>query len=143
MLQSLSGIPVHSLRKECPPGACVCDRESLLDSAAANPDTDVRVLKLTQEHERKLLERIERISSYDDLQHVAGLLYQQLGVVLRIAPSPREVRTVRGFLILLEERPGLCKKTRQAVPAAIRKCLESNPDIAFAILNAHDLLGGA
>ena len=143
MLQSLSGIPVHHVRKECPPGACVCDRESLLHSAAANPDTDVRVLTLTQEQERRLLERIERISSYDDLQHVAGLLYKQLGVVLRIAPSPREVRTVRGFLILLEERPGLCKKTRQAVPAAIRKCLESNPDIAFAILNAHDLLGDA
>jgi len=138
MLQSISGIPI---RKECPPGACVCDRESLLGNAAA--DVDLRILTLTQEQERKLIERIDRISSYDDLLHVAGLLHKQLGVVLHITPSPREVRTVRGFLILLEDRPGLCKKTRQAVPAAIRKCLENNPEIAFTILNAHDLLGRA
>jgi len=138
MLQSISGIPI---RKECPPGACVCERESLLSNAGA--DTDLRVLTLTQEQERRLIERIDRITSYTDLQHVSGLLHQQLGVVLQITPSPREVRTVRGFVILLEARPGLCKKTRQAVPAAIRKCLENNPDIAFTILNAHDLLGDA
>ena len=138
MLQSLSGIPI---RKECPPGACVCDRESLLNNAGA--DTDLRILTLTQEQERKLIERIDRINSYEDLQHVSGLLYKQLGVVLHITPSPREVRTMRGFMILLEDRPGLCKKTRQAVPAAIRKCLENHPDIAFTILNAHDLLGDA
>lgn len=136
MQQSLSGIPI---RKECPPGACVCDRESLLNDAGA----DLRILTLTQEQERRLIERIGRISSYDDLRHVADLLQRQLGVTLHIAPSPREVRTVRGFVILLEDRPGLCKKTRQAVPAAIRKCLEGNPDIAFAILNAHDLLSDA
>jgi len=138
MLQSLSGIPI---RKECPPGACVCDRESLLNNAGA--DTDLRILTLTQEQERRLIERIDRIHSYEDLQHVIGLLYKQLGVILRITPSPREVRTVRGFMILLEDRPGLCKKTRQAVPAAIRKCLENHPEIAFTILNAHDLLGDA
>lgn len=138
MPQSISGIPI---RKECPPGACVCERESLLSNAGA--DTDLRVLTLTQEQERRLIERIDKISSYADLQHVSGLLYQQLGVVLQITPSPREVRTVRGFVILLEDRPGLCKKTRQAVPAAIRKCLENNPDIAFTILNSHDLLGDA
>ena len=140
MLQSLSGIPI---RKECPPGACVCDRESLLNNAHAGVDTDLRILTLTQEQERRLIERIDRIHSYEDLQHVTGLLYKQLGVILRITPSPREVRTVRGFVILLEDQPGLCKKTRQAVPAAIRKCLENHPEIAFTILNAHDLLGDA
>ncbi|WP_034298166.1 hypothetical protein [Herbaspirillum sp. RV1423] len=140
MQHPLSDIPI---RKECPPGACVCDRESLLAGVGANADIDLRVLTLTQEQERRLIERIGKISSYDDLQHVAGLLYQQLGVVLRITPSPREVRTVRGFVILLEDRPGLCKKTRQTVPAAIRKCLENKPEIAYAILNAHDMLGNA
>lgn len=140
MLQSISAIPI---RQECPPGACVCDRDRLLSIAAADASTDLRILTLTQEQERRLLERIERITSYSDLQHVSDLLYRQLGVVLQITPSPREVRTVRGFMILLEERPGLCKKTRQAVPAAIRKCLENNPDIAYTILNSHDLLGKA
>lgn len=136
MQQSLSGIPI---RQECPPGACVCDRESLFRDAGS----DKRVLALTQEQERRLIERIGNISSYDDLRHVSGLLYRQLGVVLRVTPSPREVRTVRGFIIVLEDQPGLCKKTRQNVPAAIRRCLESKPEIAFAILNAHDLLGEA
>ncbi len=55
--------------------------------------------------------------------------------------KPREVRTSRGFMIELQERPGLCRKTRQAVPAAIRRCLDKHPEIAFAILDAHDLLG--
>lgn len=136
MQQSFSGIPI---RKECPPGACVCDRERLL----GDTDADLRVLMLTQEQERRLIERVDRIDSYDDLLHVSRLLYEQLGVVLRITPSTREVRTMRGFMILLEERPGLCKKTRKAIPAAIRKCLENHPQIAYAILNAHDLLGNA
>lgn len=134
MLQSLSGIPI---RQECPPGACACDRESLFRA----PGADLRILTLTQEQERRLIERIGNIASYEDLQHVTALLYRQLGVVLRVLPGPREVRTVRGFIIAMEDQPGLCKKTRQAVPAAIRKCLENHPDIAFAILNAHDLLG--
>jgi hypothetical protein len=50
---------------------------------------------------------------------------------------------VRGILIVLEERPGLCKKVRQSVPAAVRRCLNERPAIAYAILDAHDLLGSA
>ncbi len=123
-------------RVECPPGACVCQRERL-----SAPDSDTRILMLTREQEKKLIERIERIDSYEQLLHVAKLLHQQLGVTLRIAPGTREVRTVRGIVIVLEDMPGLCKKTRQNVPAAIRRCLDLHPDIVFAILNAHDLLG--
>jgi hypothetical protein len=66
-----------------------------------------------------------------------------LGVTLTISPSDNEVRTMRGFNIRLEERPGLCSKTRQSIPAAIRRCFERNPDIAFAILNENDLLRDA
>jgi hypothetical protein len=51
------------------------------------------------------------------------------------------VRTARGLNIQLAPCPGLCKKTRQAVPAAVRRCLDNHPDIVYAILNAHDLLG--
>ena len=97
---------------------------------------------LTREQEKKLVERIERIESYEQLLHVSKLMFDQLGVVLSITPSPREVRTVRGIQILLQEQPGLCRKTRQAVPAAVRRCLDQHPDIAFAVLNANDLLGG-
>jgi hypothetical protein len=35
----------------------------------------------------------------------------------------------------------VCKKLRQSVAAAVRRCLDRNPDITFALLNAHDLLG--
>ena len=50
----------------------------------------------------------------------AKLHVQQLGIALRIAPSAVEVRTVRGLAIVLGELPGLCRKTHQAIPAAIR-----------------------
>lgn len=125
------------IRKECPPGACICERDRLLD----DPDSDIRILRLTSEEEKRLIARIENISSYTDLRHVEERMKAQLGIVLQITPSTHEVRTVRGFHIQLAEQPGLCRKTRQAIPAAIRRCLEKNPDIAYAILNAHDLLG--
>ena len=96
---------------------------------------------LTREQEKKLVERIERIDSYDQLLHVGKLMFDQLGIVLTIRPSVNEVRTVRGIKILLAEQPGLCRKTRQAVPAAVRSVLDQHPDIAWAILNANDLLG--
>lgn len=128
-------MPPFPIRKECPPGACDCDRESLLE----DPRADLRILRLTREEEKRLLERIEAISSYAELMRIGQRLEEQLGVTVSIAPGPNEVRTVRGFQIALGERPGLCRKTRQSLPAAIRKCLERHPEIAFAILNAHDL----
>lgn len=91
--------------------------------------------------ERKLIERIENVSSYDDLKYVAERLHAQLGIVLTILPGPNEVRTIRGFIIRLEEQPGLCRKLRQSIPAAVRRCLERRPEIAYAILDAHDLFG--
>jgi hypothetical protein len=133
MLQPLP-FPV---RKECPPGACVCERDALLNA----PDGDLRILRLTNEEEKKLIARIESIASYVDLRHIQARMEQQLGLVLRITPSAREVRTLRGLNIQLMERPGLCRKTRQSIPAAVRRCLEKNPDIVYAILNAQDLLG--
>lgn len=127
----------NPIRKECPPGACDCRRELL----EGNPDADTRVLRLTREEEKRLIERIEAIGSYAELLRLGQRLHEQLGVTLTIAPGPNEVRTMRGFAIELASRPGLCRKTRQAVPAAIRRCLDTHPDIAFAILNANDLLG--
>jgi hypothetical protein len=59
---------------------------------------------------------------------------------LVITPSARGVRTVRGLSIVLAPRPGLCRKTRQAIPAAIRRCLDRHPEIVYALLNARDLL---
>jgi len=126
------------IRDPCPPGACVCQRELLLD----NPQQgDARILRLTRAEEKRLVARLENLSSLDDLKHVCALMQAQLGIRLTIAPSTREVRSVRGILIRLEEQPGLCKKTRQAIPAAIRRSLAQCPEIAYAILNEHDLLG--
>lgn len=125
------------IRVECPPGLCVCDRERLLQDPAA----DVRILKLTRDEEKKLLERIEAIATYDDLRKMEQRMHQLLGVVLTITPSANEVRSVRGFTIELAELPGLCRKTRQSIPAAVRRCMDKHPEIAYAILDAHDLFG--
>lgn len=129
--------PPFQPRTECPPGLCVCNREELL----SDPQGDMRILMLTREAEKKLVERLDRVDSYQDLLKVIDQMHDKLGIVLTIRPSVHEVRTVRGIQIVLSEQPGLCRKTRQAVPAAIRRCLEARPEIAYAILNAHDLFG--
>lgn len=125
------------IRTECPPGACVCERERIM----ADPQADHRPLALTRLQEQKLVERIERIDSYDDLRHVQALVQRNLGAALRIEPGPNEVRTVRGIIVVLEEKPGLCKKARQSIPAAVRRRLAERPEIAWALLDAHDLFG--
>jgi hypothetical protein len=124
------------IREECPPGACVCDRERLL----ADPQGDCRILRLTKLEEKRLIARIENVRDYADLRHLEGRIHAQLGIRLHILPGSNEVRTVRGFDIHLEECPGLCRLTRKSIPAAVRRCLDARPDIAYDILNAHDLL---
>lgn len=127
------------IRTECPPGACTCERERLLE----DPQGDLRIMRLTREEEKRLVARLENIASYDDLKHMQERLQANLGIVVTIGPATEEVRTIRGGIsIRLAEQPGLCRKTRQAIPAAIRRCLESKPEIAYAILDAHDLFGG-
>lgn len=133
MLQQVS----FPLRTECPPGACVCERERLL----VEPGADLRPLRLTRMEEQKLIDRIENISSYAELQRLREKIRANLGVELKIVPGPNEVRTLRGIVILLEDRPGLCKKVRQSIPAAIRKALDRHPEITWAILDSHDLFG--
>jgi hypothetical protein len=107
----------------------------------ADPHQDQRPLMITRQQELKLIERIERVESYADLQYVQGLIHRNIGATLHIAPGPNEVRSVRGIVIVLEDRPGLCKKVRQSVPAAVRRCLTMRPEIAWAILDSHDLFG--
>jgi hypothetical protein len=135
-------IPVHfapepPIRTECPPGVCDCERDVLL----ADADSDQRILRLTQLEEKRLIARIEALASYADLLKLQQKMRELLGIELRIEPGPREVRTVRGLQIELATRPGLCRKTRKTIPAAVRKCLESHPEIVYALLNSHDLLG--
>ncbi|CAP42280.1 hypothetical protein [Bordetella petrii] len=126
------------IRQECPPGACICDRDRLL----ATPGGDIRILRLTREEEKKLVARLENLSSLDDLRRMQQLMHAQLGISLRIAPGPNEVRTVRGLHIEIADLPGLCNKTRQTLPAAIRRGLERKPEIIYALLDSYDLLGG-
>lgn len=127
------------IRVECPPGACGCDRELLLN----DPDSDRRILLLTKQEEKKLIARIEAVSHYAELLYMMQRMDEQLGMVLQIAPGDGEVRTVRGLNIRLADQPGLCKKTRQTVPAAVRRCLERHPEIVYAILDAQGLFGAA
>ncbi|MBX6317624.1 hypothetical protein [Pigmentiphaga sp.] len=126
------------IRKECPPGACICDRDRLL----ADPNADIRILRLTREEEKRLVARLESISSFEDLKHMEARMHALLGIVLHITPSVRGVRTVRGISIEVEAQPGLCRKTREAIPAAIRRCFERKPEIVYALLDSYDLLGG-
>ncbi|AZZ75690.1 hypothetical protein CCX46_11170 [Pseudomonas sp. RU47] len=124
------------LRSPCPPGACICGRDPLLET----PGADLRILRLTREEEKILLARLEKLKDLADLEHLKQRMYEQLGLRVEVAPGFNEVRTMRGIAIQIEELPGLCRKTRAAIPAAIRRGLENHPEIAFELLNAHDLL---
>jgi hypothetical protein len=131
--------PSLQIRQPCPPGACNCGRERLLDT----PGTDLRILCLSRPEEKRLLERLENIESLTDLEHMQRRMYEQLGIRLEITPSFNEVKTMRGISIQILELPGLCRKTRQSIPAAIRRGLEKRPEIAYKLLDAHDLLRDA
>ncbi|KII36652.1 hypothetical protein [Pseudomonas fluorescens] len=124
------------LRSPCPPGACICGRDPLLET----PGADLRILRLTREEEKVLLARLEKLKDLADLAHLQKRMYEQLGIRVDVAPGFNEVRTMRGIAIQIDELPGLCRKTRTAIPAAIRRGLENHPEIAFELLNAHDLL---
>ncbi|MFZ5960490.1 hypothetical protein ACA097_01915 [Pseudomonas sp. QL9] len=131
-----SAIP---LRQPCPPGACDCGREALLE----DPRGDLRILRLTRQEEQRLLERLACIRDLDDLEHMQRRMFEQLGLRLTIAPGFNEVRSMRGIEIRIEPLPGLCRKTRQAIPAAIRRGLERTPEIAWRLLDSFDLLRDA
>ena len=131
--------PSLALRTPCPPGACTCGHAALVKT----PDADLRILRLTRQEETRLLERLEEIRDLADLDHLRHRLHEQLGVELRVAPGFGEVRSMRGISIQLAEQPGLCRKTRRNIPAAIRRALQKRPEIAFALLNANDLLRDA
>ena len=127
--------PPFPLRTECPPGSCNCGRDAMLEQA----DADLRVLRLTRDEEKRLLQRLENLSSLNELHRLQERMAQQIGLQLTIQASPNEVRSLRGITILVHEQPGLCRKTRQAIPAAIKRSLELRPDIAYEILNVGGL----
>ncbi|MBP8236317.1 MAG: hypothetical protein KAX63_01200 [Pseudomonas sp.] len=124
------------LRQPCPPGACDCGREQLLEHGSS----DVRILLLTRAEEKRLLERLENLESLADLEKMQQRIYEQLGVRVAVAPGFNEVRSMRGIAIQIDELAGLCRKTRQSIPTAIRRALEKRPEIAYSLLNANDLL---
>ncbi|WCM53727.1 hypothetical protein OH720_12165 [Pseudomonas sp. WJP1] len=127
------------IRQPCPPGACDCGRDPLLET----PGADLRILFLTRAEEKRLVERLENLQSLQDLEHLQRRMFEQLGIRVDIAPGFNEVRTMRGIGIQIGELPGLCRKTRAAIPAAIRRAMERRPQIAYELLNANDLLRDA
>lgn len=127
------------LRQPCPPGACTCEREQVL----SDPNADWRALRLTRDEEKKLLLRLEAITSLADLRHMQAKLQDLLGIQLHVLPGRNEVRTVRGLRIEVVEQAGLCRKIRQSIPAAVRRALDQRPEIVFALLDEQGLFGSS
>ena len=125
------------LRTPCPPGACDCQRDELLDRPGAN----TRILLLTRSEEQRLLDRLENLQSLEDLERMQQRMLEQLGIRLHIEPAHGEVRSMRGIHMHFDAHPGLCRKTRQSIPVAIRRAMEKRPEIAWRLLDANDLLG--
>lgn len=133
----MSTVVPFPIRTECPPGTCICGRDALLQA----PDGDLRALRLTRAEEKKLIERLENLASLADLRRMQQRMEQQLGLRLSITTSPHEVRSLRGIAIGVLEQPGLCRKTRQAIPAAIKKSMDRCPAIAYELLDEGGLFG--
>ena len=66
-----SHLPPFPLRTECPPGACICARGALL----ADPQGDLRILRLSRADEKSLLQRLENLR---DLKWMAGVSWRSL-----------------------------------------------------------------
>ena len=132
-------LPPFPIRTECPPGTCVCDRDALLQT----PGSDVRILMLTRSEEKKMLERLESLGSLADLRRMQERMEQQLGIRLSITQSPNEVRSLRGIAILVHEQRGLCRNSRQVIPASIKKSMDAQPQSACDLLDESGLFGGA
>ena len=126
------------IRQSCPPGTCTCRRDELLEA----PGADVRILLLTRHEENRLLERLANVQSLEELERLQQRMFEQLGIRMMIAPGHNEVRSMRGIAVEFAEQPGLCRKTRPAIAAAVRRGLAQRPEIAWRLLDAHDLLGG-
>ena len=101
-----------------------------MDAAAARRDETDRVAGRAGE---------DCAAARSDLEHLRRRMREQLGIEVLIDPGVTEVRTMRGIAIRLAEQPGLCRKTRQAIPAAIRRALEKNPEIAYKLLDDQGL----
>ena len=87
--------PSPQIRQPCPPGACDCGRERLLETAGS----DLRILRLTRQEEKRLLERLENIENLGDLEKLQQRMYEQLGIRLAVAPGFNEVLSMRGIAI--------------------------------------------
>lgn len=125
-----------ALRQACPPGTCDCDRDALL----TDPTADTRILRLTLHEEKRLLARLESVTSLPELEHLQQRMHEQLGIRLMIGPGLKEVRSLRGIGMQFEPQRGLCRKTRKSIPAAVRRSLQAHPEIVFDLLNSQDLL---
>ena len=126
------------IRQSCPPGTCTCRRDELLEA----PGADVRILLLTRHEENRLLERLANVQSLEELERLQQRMFEQLGIRMTIAPGHNEVRSMLGIAVEFAEQPGLCRKTRPAIAAAVRRGLAQRPEIAWRLLDVHDLLGG-
>ena len=85
--------PSVPIRPACPPGVCICERDTLL----ARADADLRIFKLTRQAEKDLLQRLENIQDLNELQHLQRRMPEQLGIRLDHRPRLNEVRNMSGI----------------------------------------------
>ena len=68
---------------------------------------------------------------------------EQLGIRLRIAPAFGEVRSMRGIRMRFESSRGSAARPARRFPPPSAAASEKRPEVAYALLNAHDLLRDA
>lgn len=127
-----------AIRQPCPPGACDCGRDPLLET----PGADVRILFLTRSEEKRLVERLENLQSLSDLERLQQRMYEQLGIRVDIAPvSTKYAPCAESVSTLANNRGYAAKPVSRSRPRFVAHW--RNARRLPTLLNANDLLRDA
>lgn len=136
-------ITSHPLRAPCPPALCDCGLAQCLANPGSAPvdftPANYPVLHLNRAEELRLIRHLEGLQTLSDLHRTLYKMQEQIGVTVDIPPHQNGVRHVRGLEITVQPQPYLCRKTRQSLPAAIRRAMQQHPQMLYDLLDSSGL----
>ena len=119
------------------PGACVCERERL-----EAPGADRRILLPDPPGRAAPGRPPGSPAAWKTTEHLRRM-EEQLGIRLRIAPAFGECAACAASACASRSSRGSAARPARRFPPPSAAALEKRPEVAYALLNAHDLLRDA